>query len=642
MSESWGVAVMPFLVSAAALILPGLAVMIAGWGRRVETVLLSPAVSTALIGASALAAPGFRIPWSPLPVIILTAVVAATAFFVRGRGALKTEERSRWPVLLVTAVAFLGAFTALILQFARAFGGPEHIAQRFDNIVHLNTVAYAIDTANASPFHVGATSDIPFYPSTWHALASLVAQVTGTDVPIAVNAANLAVVSVLWPASSLALAAVVFRSRPVALVAAAGVSTATGAFPALFFNWGVLYPNVVGYAVIPAVLASAVLALRPAPPRSRLLGWLLICLLAGGAGLAHPNAFLASLALGVPLIVGMLSVRASELRTRAAIAPVVTVGIGLLLLSALVWLVARTGAAHSQWAPWESRAQAFGEAALLAPRGFDPTIILVILLFAGLVAVVRNPRLLPLAGPFIVAAGLFVLAAGFSTGSSARYWLTNPWYSDPNRLAALLPIAAIPIAVCGAIAIADASAALLRRSERLARLGPALGTIAGVGLLVALATGPNVTIALAQVHEAYASDNPDALLLSPSERALLERLEDEVPADALIAGSPRTGTSLAYALAGRDVVELHVFGSRTPDEALIGKHLRDLHEDPAVCEAVNRLGVDYVLDFGRRDIMDNEADAATYDGVQDLQPSEELVLVDSEGPAARLFRIEGC
>ena len=36
-----------------------------------------------------------------------------------------------------------------------AFAEPGNIAQRFDNIAHLNTVQYALQTANASPFHVG-------------------------------------------------------------------------------------------------------------------------------------------------------------------------------------------------------------------------------------------------------------------------------------------------------------------------------------------------------------------------------------------------------------------------------------------------------------------------------------------------------
>ena len=147
-------------------------------------------------------------------------------------------------------------------------------------------------------------------------------------------------------------------------------------------------------------------------------------------------------------------------------------------------------------------------------------------------------------------------------------------------------------------------------------------------------------IALAQVHEAYAYTD-SSLILSGDEQALLERLDDETPDDALIAGSPRTGTSLALAFADRGVVQKHVFGSPSPEVLYLNAHLRDIDTDPAVCRTVDGLGIDYVLDFGRQDVID-PAGAAAYDGIQDLTPGTHLVLVDSEGPNARLFRIEGC
>ena len=159
-------------------------------------------------------------------------------------------------------------------------------------------------------------------------------------------------------------------------------------------------------------------------------------------------------------------------------------------------------------------------------------------------------------------------------------------------------------------------------------------------VLFSVAVGPNVSGAIAQAQVAYRLD-PSAALLTSDEAALLERLDDETPDDALIAGSPWTGTSLAYALAGRDVVELHVFGSRNADEIYVDEHLRDIDKDPRVCNAVRALGVSHVLDFGTQNVFNRDDAAADRAGIQNLAPGEHLELVDSQGDA-RLFQVVGC
>src|SRR3546814_8348883 len=93
MIQEWEGAVAPFLISAAALILPGLAVMIAGWGwRRPGLLFLAPVVSTALLAVAAIAAPLVGLAWSPIPVFILTLIAAAVAFLLR-RWVGREEDR---------------------------------------------------------------------------------------------------------------------------------------------------------------------------------------------------------------------------------------------------------------------------------------------------------------------------------------------------------------------------------------------------------------------------------------------------------------------------------------------------------------------------------------------------------------------
>ncbi|MGL1386251.1 DUF6541 family protein, partial [Vibrio parahaemolyticus] len=45
-----------------------------------------------------------------------------------------------------------------------------------------------------------------------------------------------------------------------------------------------------------------------------------------------------------------------------------------------------------------------------------------------------------------MAVALFAISSGLRIDHPLRQILTNPWYNDSNRLAALLPLVAIPVA----------------------------------------------------------------------------------------------------------------------------------------------------------------------------------------------------
>lgn len=642
MIAAWAPAVIPTAIGILLVIVPGLAVVWAGWGlRRLSFIALAPAISVSIYAGAGLLAPLIGLAFSALPVVILTVVIALIAFGLRRhRGTLPPRSRRR--SLIVTSVAIALASVVLLIQFAWAFISPESIAQRFDNIVHLNTVAFALETANASPLHIGATSGIGFYPNGWHAFSALIAQLSGSDVPTAVNAANLVISAIVWPASSVALAAALFDDRLAATITAGALSTGFGAFPAIFFDWGVLYPNALAYSMLPAALAATVNLVTFRERGLPLRNSLLLLLIVGGMTLAHPNALLAFVLFGTLLTVGLLLASGKGAGVRRSYLWAGGTAFAGVLASVVLWTFARTPSDHAVWGPYQNAPQALGSAILVSPRGFLPTPILVVLLVLGFIAVVRRPRWLPVVAPFIAAVALFVLVSGFPIDHPLRVALTNPWYSDSNRLAALLPIVAIPVAAAGAVFAADLLNGSVARSRRLSelarRLYPFAATALGSVLVFSASWGSSVVPHLEMVRSAY--ESTDQSLLSSDERALLDRLAEDTPDDALIIGSPRTGTSLAYAIAGRQVTEKHIFGFPDDDEVFLNESLRLIDENPRVCEAVSRTGVDYVLDFGSFDVS-GDTDPRGYSGVVDLEPSDRLVLVDEEGDA-RLFRIEGC
>lgn len=641
MSDSWSVIVAPLIVSILALTVPGILVLASGWGvRRLRVLVLAPVVSIAILAISATAAPLVGLEWSLLPIAVLTVIAAAAAYGLRRWVGRVDADRTPVATALWGTLAMATAAVAIALQLAWVFGGPSHISQTFDAIVHLNTVAYAVDTSNASAFHIGLTSDIGFYPNGWHTVAALAAELTGASVPVAVNAANIALAAVAWPLSVVALTTALLGERTAVIVSAAALSTGFGAFPLLLMFFGVLYPNAMGYAVLPGGVAVIVHLLHAGGVADRVRATVLLLVAAAGVGLAHPNAFLGMMALGAAIAVIDLITRATRARDRRQwiISAVALVGIAGVL--AVLWRIMRTNAEMSVWAPWQTTAQAVGEALLLSPRGYTITITISVLLAVGVFAIVRRPRLLVIAAPMIVATLLFVVVSGTAAGNPLRELLTNPWYNDSYRLAALLPAAGIPVAALGAVTIADAVSALLarRRAGRGLRVAAAaLGAL----MVFSVAASPNILRTAADARGAY-DLNATSPLLTSDEEALLERLPETTPDDAVIAGSPWTGASLAYAIGDRQVLRKHVFGAIGLDEQYLDNRLSLIDSDPKVCEVVDRLGVDYVLDFGAQNVWNNPGVGLDRQGLYNLPASRHLVLVDEEGPNARLFRIEGC
>jgi hypothetical protein len=166
-----------------------------------------------------------------------------------------------------------------------------------------------------------------------------------------------------------------------------------------------------------------------------------------------------------------------------------------------------------------------------------------------------------------------------------------------------------------------------------------MAVVAAAALVVATQQG-NVEAAQASAAKKY-SIGPYSPLVSADELAVLERLGREVPEDAVIVGNPWNGSSLAYAIADRRTVQLHILGATSDDAMLIYARLNQAASDPQVCMAVRRLGAGFVLDFGHREVNNGEGRSTSFDGLDDLAARGVAEPVDTEG-SATLYRITAC
>lgn len=626
----------------AIIFVPGLLLTAAAGLGGLWAIALAAPAGASVVGVAALAAPMVGLRWSIIPVGICTAAAAVVIVILRLLVWRSVAPPNPGPRRVVAAAAVALAALMCTVQLVIVIGDPGNISQTFDNIFHLNAVRYILDNGNASPLFVASMTSAgappSFYPTGWHAVASLVVSATGTGIPVASHATMLVFAALAWPAG------IVLFSRSLGLrstpsLAGAGIAAASfPAFPLLPVDYGVLFPYMMGVSLVPATLAALVAMTSTTTLRSATLWAVFVLSVTPGIAIAHPGALMALLLFGA-IVLLLWAVRYLRTRPglRAKAATSVAIAFGGVVFCGL-WYFVRPDATARTWLHDETVAQAVGEVIAASPSRSALNIVMAVLVATGVVVCARRRRrndvaLLLLAG---VAASLYVIVSGLPYWT-IRDMIVGVWYDNSPRLAALLPILWVPLAAIGFESVWRLAAERLRR--RGTPHAPAVRLLAGAALLVVVVL-PQATAIRVGVVDAAKSYRftPDAPLLSTDERELIAKLPSLVPADAVIAGSPWTGTALAYALADRRVLMTHTLTATNPDTNLINDGLDEAMPGSAVCNAVNREDVRYVLDFGTREVNDGHHPLP---GMSELRSSPAVELVTAVGDA-RLYRIVAC
>ncbi|WP_292765247.1 DUF6541 family protein [Microbacterium sp. UBA3486] len=639
---SWLEAFPVLLISVAVLFLPGYVVARALSLRGLWAWGVAAPASVSVIVLASLGAGVLGIPWSVLPVLVTTLGLALIGFVVARFSRVDRPARRVSRRTALIAASFVVAALLFGLQIALVVGAPENISQTFDNVFHLNAVRYILDTQNASPMSVGGMTSAPatsaFYPAAWHSIVALVVQLTGTTIMVATNTVTIATAAVVWPATVALLTVVLFGRRLTIVVSAVLLSGLLPAFPLLMLDYGVLYPYLLGVSLVPAALAAVIQLVRLHGDDDRIPDAVLVLVVLGlipGIAVAHPGALVALIILGMIAVslafIGFLLSRPERRRVILT-----SVGFGALALASFAaWRVLRPPLEARGWPTEQTISQALGQALTLSPRYQLIPLLMAVLFVVGVIVVAKRHRradVVALALMFAVTV-LFVVASAMPF-QPLRDLMTAAWYNNAPRLAALLPVVAVPLAAVGAAWVLAwvrlrVGAPSVRRSVVVGMSVGAVVLLGGQALAMAQA------MTAAAVAYRYTETSP---LISEDERALLERLPDEVPDDALIIGSPWTGTGMAYAFADREVVMPHILMGMSPEEQEIMDELSRRGSEAQVCDAVERSGVDYVLDFGSQEI---HGDEHRYRGLERLGRSDLVTEIDAEGDAV-LYQITGC
>ncbi|HYQ64650.1 DUF6541 family protein [Actinophytocola sp.] len=625
---------------------PGLPVAYLLGLRGIAAFAMAPVVSIAVVASTAVVAGMAGLDWSvPLVLVAALAVVGLAGllrFLLRRTGLLAGTADPR-RLSLIAAAGFVPAAVLAAVSVVHAVGSPDTLSQVFDTPFHYNALAYIRDSHDASSLTISALGDPEvtpaFYPAAWHDFTSLVMMSTGASVPVAANVFCTVITVLLWPASCLLLVRQLFGRNTAALVVTGVLSIAFPGFPWDFFGWGVLWPNLLGMALAPALFALVLTVTGWV--RDDMVGrgraWLLLAIAVVAAGFAHPNVLFSLAALSIFPAGAALFLRARRLhregRTRRAIVEYVV------FVVALVggWLGTITSSALAparNWASWksfETPANAVGEVLFNATNQHEALWLLSAVMIVGAFTARRFPAMRWVLAAHLVSGFLYVVSASLVRPDTRL--LIGFWYNDSHRLAAMLPITAVPLAVAGVVFLTTRLKALVR-TER------ATVPVLAVGLTVLLVV---VTAGLypadRESRVAVTYQQPEnQKLVSDRMRAFYDRVADRIPESSVVIGNPFDGSVMLWALEDRRVLYPHFLSSKSPDEVYLGQNLYKASWDSRVCEAVRRYRIEYVLQG-----KDDPAIARTtpFQGISKVADARGFELVDRAGPTS-LYRITAC
>lgn len=663
---SW-LATIPLLLFAVVLAFgPGYAM---GWALRVPArlrVFYAPLLTFALVAVSAIVLGKTGIPWSLISFVPVAAVLVAAA------AGLMWLVGRRWPALASASWpgndvpvawpvvgAVLGGFLVLHMTEDMVYG-PEAFSQSLDNSFHMNAIRWIQEHGDASSLTLGAVSAADqqptFYPAGWHDFVSLIYSTTGTSIATATIVTVLLTASFVWPCSLVAFSLSIPKLRRLQALAIPAIIGGFAAFPGLLLRWGVLFPNLLGYALLPTFVALMAHLVQALLRREfSVLLSLGLSALVGIAGLAlvHPNAVVSAVVFALPmLLAGVVQVsRSHELALRQKwVGSLLLVGVSIGCVGA--WWFLRPGASASNtWEPMLTEGEALYQFLFLGLENanqlrdtFNPSYLAGFLALWGAGYLLYKHRNLWLIASWVLIGYLWIIAATVPRGDF-RLLMVGPWYTDHFRLAALVVFPSVILAGIGLGGFVEGLLTwVARRAPRPARLKVATVGMGVAMVLVLVVAGlssrvPSVQETTLAVSKEYRV-TPSSVVLNQDEMNVINEIPKIVPKGDVIVNNPWDGSAYIYALADRHLTGYHFEFETSPKYSAIMHNLKNARTNPEVCREVNKYKAHWYVHLENQLNFGPDAQK-NYDGLVAAIGTDVLTPVYSSGPMT-LYRISAC
>ena len=597
-----------------------------------------------------------------LPVFLVSLVVfvISRAVFKRSdknwlqKKSVNTKEDWLYAFLYVGIAAAIGLYV-----FVETLDGAASFSQQYDNYTHLSLVRQFLDTG------LYAQSSFLGYPSAWHNLVALVANIGQQQVTVATNAVNYAISSVVFPFAMFSFMSLIFGRCKTIMVCGAICSVAFTAYPWGLLAFGPLYPNLLGYAVLPSVMAIFILVFSE-PSLKRKIGYLGLFVIGCIALLLmHPNVIFSGMVLLAPFVfTWILGYRINEEQVTSSRRKRILFAAGFLVVFCAIWVLCYKSPLMGSvtvfnWPAYLTGFEAIANCFVLIWTKYGlPQYLLAFFVAIGFVVCVVKRKHLWIAISYLIV--IFMLVVAESTEGQLKHVLTGFWYTDSFRIAAMATIAAIPLASVGFAGCFKVISVVISKFDLTHLEKRCLGflLLLFVGVLIFL---PNMKVSTNTYIETPFGHTREILSehATLSETAVYEESEVEFVAkakdivgDALVLNIPFDGSFLSYGVNGintayRDLETPKYWREGVDqDGKLLRKSLDEYESRPEIKQALLETGAQYVLLLDSEDtqgarMFNCSKDLSSWEGIMDVSEETagfELVLSDGD---MKLYRITG-
>ena len=566
------------------------------------------------------------------------------------------------PGLRQVALAICVSLVIGLLFFILPLDGAESFYQENDNIAHLEVVKQYLE----SGIYADGDSFLASYPSLWRTLAAMVAGLGSGSVTIAVNAVNFAIVAFLFPISILFFVCSFIKDKRVLRLAPL-LALSFVVFPWGFLYFGPLYPNLIGYSVLPLAMAIVVYAFEATDLRSSL--YLFVAFLASCAVLAraHPSAIF----VGIVVMSPYIAFRINDIQLEKGSKPLIRRGSVALFVAAIICLWSFLfispmfhGVVTFDWAPYTGKVQAVANVLFLGlTKSSAVQLCLALLVLIGAVYCLVMRRWQWLLCSHLLVSLIYIACVSFPV--SLQHFFSGYWYNDSFRVAAMFVFTGIPLACIGLASVIRVSEALAKLAARgsdeqvyatncLTYVIPAVAVMAIFFPSFTLAQNITWTTGFGKASQMLRSGNSlaeNVNAVDSLELEFLEMVKDEV-GDGKVLNYPYDGSAYAQTLADVNVVNRGWFGYSSSVDGeksnyqVLCESIDKIASDHEVSEAARSEDIKYVLllDDGAPDVggcyYTLGYDGSYWHGLESLDdttPGFSVVL--SQGDM-RLYRID--
>ncbi|MBR3384690.1 MAG: hypothetical protein IKG69_05745 [Atopobiaceae bacterium] len=624
---------------------------------RAWAVCCAPIVSTALVGIIGEAYASLGVSATPLSVYVPAACLplallvllqlaerrAATEPANQAPGSFPGGDIAWWAPLLFAAVGIVICNNLFVSELPSI----DAIMQNYDVQHHLNGIRAFADAHRASSRGVTfylAEADAAirpfgspsFYPAVWYGQCALLMQATGLSAPAAINVTLAVTLALAYPLGMCAFASAVFGERRTAIAFCGLTCVGFAMFPWCLLLFGPLYPNLVGFALIPASMALCMSAFRAGPSLgSRVVAWAVATVALLGQALLHPNTLFSMFVILVPFVAQLVHSLALErgLGERKAAFAVCAFLVVCLAFWALCYKLPVFHVVIREY--WPDYAYPWQEVVNILTQTYTlfffyeiaAQVLLGVLVVIGFVRTAYDRDVRWLAVSYVIACGICFVCASFTNATIKRF-VAGFWYTDAMRVTATAIVVASLLSAHGFAWLFELVCQALRtyNDQRERATHPRLAAIVLGICFVIFNFMPSFnwpgahaesTDHIAEYRmdghehdadsmrttfgdyrllfrELYGRSTP----MDVHERVFLEEVR-AIVGDDLVINNPYDGSTLAYGVYGIRTYYRNANGFGTPAETsqsvAIREGLCDLADDAGVRQAVDDVGARYVL-----------------------------------------------